>query len=302
MVDFARLNEISRMKRAIEHKGQAVVQTSWLTKMADILELPVAAWDNPGAVAGEIDTERRRTSMSWNNGQGGGYEQDVYGRLNNTKEVRGGAKFPYIEPGRHKLAVVTMEEFTHSEDGPSARVLFEVLESTSHKVGEIVVKIYKLVQPAKFKDSKSDADLFADFCLKLKGAAHGYPIGNDIRVLMKDRVKEQLARGSVIDCTGVPNKKGTWTNLFWTSVPQAPEAIAAMRARIEQKGVPHTGNDVPQQMPQTQYGAPPQGYAPPPQAQGGYTPPPAPAPQQGGFAAQLPPTGNNGDGNQGGRW
>lgn len=282
--------------------------------------------------------------MSWNNGngQGNGYGQqgygqqqapqyqggygggDVYDRLNNTKPV-GGARFPFIEDGRHKLALVTLEEFTHSSDGPSARALWLVLESNKHAPGSYVVKIYKLVRPPKFPNGKTDADEFADLCRKLKGAPEGYPIGPDIRVLMKERVREQLARGTVIECTGIPNKNRTWTNLYWNAVQQTPADIAAMRAKIEQQGVPTTGNDAPQMPQQNQYqGAPhpaqmQQQY--PAQTQGQYAPPqqqyqqqpmqspvpqqqaPVAAPQQGGFLAQLPPQGNpQGGGNTGGTW
>ena len=40
-------------------KSSAKVQGFELV-MQEILELPVAAWDDPGTVAGEIDTERKR--------------------------------------------------------------------------------------------------------------------------------------------------------------------------------------------------------------------------------------------------
>lgn len=253
--------------------------------------------------------------MTWGNGNGYGND-DVYGRLNNTRDV-GGARFPFIEDGRHKLAVVTLEEFQHSSDGPSARGLFLVLESNKHNVGSYVVKIWKLVKPAKFPNQATDADKFADFCRKLKNAPSGYPIGNDIRVLMRDRAREQLARGMVIECTGVPNKKGNWVETYWNAVQQTPQDIAAMRQRIEQQGVPSTSDAAPQQMPvQNQYaGAPhpsqmpqqypaqmqqtPQQYAQPP-LQNPVPQAPA-APPQGGFLAQLPPQGN-GNGNQGGGW
>src|SRR5689334_2511646 len=105
--------------------------------------------------------------MTWNQGNGYGAQEDVYGRLNNTRDV-GGARFPFLEDsGRYALC--TLEEFTHSSDGPCARALFEVLESRTgkHAVGSHVVKIWKLVKPPKFQNQPSEADMFADFCRKL---------------------------------------------------------------------------------------------------------------------------------------
>lgn len=276
----------------------------------------------------------------WNNGNGNGYGQqgyggdDVYGRMNNARE-QGGARFPFIEAGRHKLAMVTLEKFQHRQDGPCARAIFEVLESTKHPVGSFVVKIYKLVKQPKFDSQASDAELLAQMCMALKGAPKGHPIGNDIRVLLEERPQEQLARGTVVECVGVPNQKGTWVNLWWTTVQQTPADIVQQRQRLEQKGIPVTGGQ--QQGQQMQYpagaangyGQPvSQGYAPPqqpgygqpqmpmapqgygqPQMQQQYAPPQQPqyqqpAPQQGapqgGFLSQLPPQGAPGGNPQGG--
>lgn len=271
----------------------------------------------------------------WNNGNGNGYGQqqgyggdDVYGRMNNARE-QGGARFPFIEAGRHKLVMVTLEKFQHRQDGPCARAIFEVLESTKHPVGSLVVKIYKLVKQPKFDSQASDAELLAQMCMALKGAPKGHPIGNDIRVLLEERPQEQLARGTVVECVGVPNQKGTWVNLWWTTVQQTPADIVQQRQRLEQKGIPSTGGQqqgqqaapngygqpMQQGYGQPQYAPPqqpmaPQGYgqpqmqqqyAPPPQPQ--YQQQPAPQPQQppqGGFLSQLPPQGAPG-GNGGGR-
>lgn len=238
--------------------------------------------------------------------QGYGNGDDVYGRMNNARE-QGGARFPFIEAGRHKLCLVTLEKFQHSSDGPSARGIFEVLESNAHQPGSFVVKIWKLVKKPKYDSQASDAELLAQMCMALKGAPRGYPIGNDIRVLLEERPAEQLARGTVIECTGVPNKKNNWTNLYWNTVDQTQEQIVQNRMRLEQKGIPTSspqqqqggqfqGAPHPQQMAQ-QYPAQTQGY----QMQSTqYTMPPgAPAPAQyapqqqapqGGFLAQLPPT------------
>ena len=230
----------------------------------------------------------------WN--QNGNGQDDVYGRLNNTKDV-GGARYPFIEAGTHKLALAVLEEFTHSADGPSARAILKVLDSRAHPVGSFVVKIWKLVKPAKFPNQPTDADQFADFCRKLKNAPVGHPIGNDIRVLMKERPADQLARGTVIECNGVANKKGTYVNAYWNSVPQTPQDIAAMRQRIEAEGVPSANGP---QQPQQGYQQPQQGgyqQSAPPQYQ-------AAAPQgapPGGFLANVPTNNGNG-GNQGGSW
>jgi hypothetical protein len=268
------------------------------------------------------------------NGQGGypqqgyqqqpqqGYQQqtygngdDVYGRMNNARE-QGGARFPFIEVGRHKLCLVTLEKFQHSSDGPCARGIFEVLESNAHQPGSFVVKIWKLVKKPKYDSQASDAELLAQMCIALKGAPRGYPIGNDIRTLLEERSQEQLARGTMIDCTGVPNKKGNWVNLYWTTVAQTPEQIVQNRQRLEAKGIPASspqqaqggaqfqGAPHPQQMAQ-QYPAQQMAPQQPPMQQGyqmqpgTYTMAPgAQAPQQyapqqqapqGGFLAQLPP-------------
>jgi hypothetical protein len=256
--------------------------------------------------------------MSWNQGNGNGYgpQADVYGRLDNTRPV-GGARFPFVE-GSGRYALCTLEEFMHNTDGVCARALLEVIESKDgkHPVGSHVVKIWKLQKPAKFPNQPDDADLFADFCCKLKNAPAGYPIGQAIRVLMKERSAEQLARGTVIDAVAVPNQKGTWTNVYWNAVQQAAPDIAAMRQRLEAKGIPDTGSRAPQQpqgAPQA-YGQPqmpampPQGYGAPPQApmSQGYAPPAAPAPQgppPGGYLGNVPPQNGGNNGGQGnGGW
>lgn len=220
----------------------------------------------------------------WNQGNGNGSD-DVYGRLNNAKEV-GSARFPFLE-GSGRYALCTLEEFQHSTDGPCARALFEVLECKDgkHANGSYVVKLWKLVKPAKFQGQATDADMFADFCRKLKGAPVspvGYPIGNDIRVLMKERAAEQLARGTVIEAVAVPNQKKTWINIYWNAVPQTPEQIVQMRQRLEQRGIPDTGRGptAPVQTPYVSSAAPAA-----PAAQPAGVPP-------GGFLASVPPKGN----------
>lgn len=262
--------------------------------------------------------------MSWNNGQGNrnqNISEDVYSRMNNAR-APGGARFPFISAGKHRLAAAVIEKFMTQKEGPAARVIFKVLESTAHKPGDFVVKIYKLAVDAKFENSISDAEAFADLCMKLKNAPAGHPIGQDIKTLLELRPAEQLARGSVIDCFGVANAQGNWVNLYWTAVPQTPQDIVAMRQRLEAEGIPSTGGQVqgtqgaqynnaphPAQMPQTQYGHPqgpsagplPYNQGGPAPAQGWGAPQPA-QPPQGGFLAQIPPQGQGpqGGGNQGG--
>jgi hypothetical protein len=352
MVDFARLNYIKHtvetdfdVRTRREVKSEAICVTRYLGTMAAILALPVPTYVEPAPVSGEIDTSKRRPANGkgrtdmWNqnNGNGNGYGQqdDVYGRLNNTKDV-GGARFPFIE-GSGKYALCVLEEFPHSSDGPSARALLKVLECKDgkHAPGTFVVKIWKLVKPSKFQGQATDADMFADFCRKLKGAPAGYPIGNDIRVLMKERSNEQLARGTVIEAVAVPNKKGTWINVYWNAIPQSPQDIAAMRQRLEAEGIPATtsgptqpaqGNFAAQQaqqaLAQNPAFAQPGGYGQQPWNQqnpnAGFNPQavpsaypsamptqPAAAPQQGGFLTQAgPPPGtpNGGNNGQGGGW
>ncbi len=209
----------------------------------------------------------------------------------------------FIEAGQHRLALAVLEEFMHSSDGPSARAILKVVSSSSHPVGSFVTRIWKLVKPAKFPQQPTDADQFADFCRKLKNAPAGHPIGNDIRVLMKERPLDQLARGTVIDCNGVTNKKGTYVNTYWNAVPQSPQDIAAMRQRIEAEGVPSASGPA-------QAAPVAQGYGPTPQQQIQGAPNPTYAPAQpaqgvpaGGFLANVPTnTGGNQGGNQGGGW
>lgn len=281
----------------------------------------------------------------WNqgngNGQGNGYgnqgygqQEDVYGRLNNTKEL-GGARFPFLE-GSGRYALCTLEEFTTYQDGPAIRAMFEVLDSKDgkHPVGSYVMKIWKICKPAMFPGGLTNADEFADFCRKLKGAPQGYPIGNDIRVLVKERVHDQLARGTVIDAVAVlkpakPKRDGSgmtkpWTAIYFNAVQQTPAEIAARRAQLEQKGIPDTtGGSGGQQF----QGAPhpaamPQTYPAQGQAQPGYQmqntqwsqPQGQPQPAQasnntpgtgvppGGFLASVPPQGQGGGNGGQGTW
>lgn len=236
---------------------------------------------------------------NWNQGNGNGYGQqgqaygygpdDVYEEMNRARDP-GGARFPYIEAGRHKLALVTLENFMHRTDGKSTRALFQVVESSTdpqtgkpvHAPGTYVVKIYKLMERPKYEGTPSNREQLAHLCMALKNAPKGYPIGRDIKVLLEDRPAEQLARGTIVECTGVPNKKGNWVNLYWNAIPQTEQDIVAMRQRIEQQGVPQTNGNSgqpPMQQPAAQQYAGPQGQQ--------YAPPGGQQPQQG---YQMPQT------------
>lgn len=262
---------------------------------------------------------------------GGGYgDDDAYNRMNNARE-QGGARFPYIEAGKHTLCLASLEKFQHRTDGTSVRALWEVLQSDRHQPGSFVVKIYKLKKQPKFESQASDSELLAQMCIALKGVQPGYPIGNDLKTLLEPapigRAAEQLARGTVIECVGVPNQKGNWVNLYWKTVQQTPDQIVQQRQRLEAKGIPSTGQQQgtqgqqfqgaphPQQM-QQQYPAqmaqqPQQtGYQMPPQQGYGYPQQqqpmqqaPVQGPSQGGFLQQAQPPGPQGPqgGNGGGR-
>lgn len=363
MVDFYRIQHVKHVIetdydtwQGRETASTTVLPASWNAVMQSILQLPIAEYVEPRPVSGEIDERRpaKKGTAMWNqnngNGQGNGYgqpqgqqgyypaggygqAQDVYDGMNNARDV-GQARFPFINGGQHKLALATLEEFMHRTDGVCARALLKVLESkgpTPHQPGSFVVKIWKLQKPSKFPGQATDSDQFADFCRKLKGAPVGHPIGNDIRVLMKERPQDQLARGTIIDCNGVLNQKGNFVNIYWTGVPQDAASIAQMRARLEQEGVPSTApqgggqfqnaphpaqmaNQYPAQQGMPQQPGPQQGFVnqyqqqpmpaqqPPQQQQ--YAPQgqqPAQGVPPGGFLANVPPQGgNNGGGNRGG--
>lgn len=150
---------------------------------------------------------------------------------------------------------------------------------------------------------------------------------------------EQLARGTLIECTGVagkpnPQKPGQepYVRVYWNSVAQDPAAIIAMRQRLEQEGVPNTSdnsqqggqqgfqNQYQQQpMPQQMQPQPGQFQSQQPMQPGQMQYVQQPAPQQvgqiqpqqggvpqGGFLANVPtngnPQGGNQGGNQGGGW
>lgn len=172
----------------------------------------------------------------WNqNGNGSG---DAYDRLNNARPISN--RDPYIEEGQHTLAVISIEEF-QSEMGMAIRARFLVLESQAMKPDTTVGAVWFLQKPTPKPGMVSDSDRFADFCTRLKGAPAGHPIGADIRVLVKERAAEQLARGMVVRAYGIKKVAKTtgkpFTVVNWTHVEQTPAQIAQMRAQIEAKGL-----------------------------------------------------------------
>lgn len=251
--------------------------------------------------------------------QGGyGQPQDAYARLDNAREV-GGARFPYISAGTHKLALVSLEEF--NGNAPKVRALFKTLESRSMQVGSFCVKIWSLVAPPRFPNGATEGDEFADFMMKLKGAPKGFQISTSIRTLLKERPMEQLARGTLIECTGVAGKvnprfpdKEPYVRVYWNSVAQDPSAIIAMRQQLEQEGIPNTsgGQQQTQQQgypQQPQYPAQPQqGYPQQPMqnVHAGVNPQPQQPQQggvpQGGFLANVPTNNPQGGNTGGGSW
>ena len=209
-----------------------------------------------------------------------------------------------------------------------------MLQSKVHATGSRVTKLYFITKPAKWESQTNDGDRFADFVKKLKGVTDpNYPVGQDCRKLLKERVLEQLARGMIIDAMGVNTSKKQdkpFVEVYWTSVAQTQEQIGEQRRRVESIPglIPQPGQPGPQQgqqqyapqqpqmgygnngqgqtMPASGYGPPPmppqQNYAAPPQMPPA-APPQQPAPQ-GGFLSQVPGFGGNpqGNGGQGGGW
>lgn len=266
-----------------------------------------------------------------NNGNGygnpnyGQQNNDVYDRLNNARQISN--RDPYIEEGTHTLAVITLEEFP-SDQGAAVRGSFLVLDSTTMRPGTKVGAVWFLQKPAPKQGMVTDSDRFADFCCRLKGAPQGYPIGADIRVLLRDRGADQLARGMIIRAVGVKKTAKSTGKAFvvvhWSNLEQSPQQIAEMRQKIESQGLVEQRGNPPQQGQQQMAG----GYAPQPQQQqmqnaappqqwqqpqnynqagtyNGPTAAPAQGPQgvpPGGFLANVPPQGQGGNNGGNGGW
>lgn len=256
--------------------------------------------------------------------------EDIYYRIDNTKPVKSGMYDPYFDEGDHECDVIAIEPFAHPDHGPSVRATFLVIASNTLRAGERRAQTWNLVKAPNFPGGETDADRFADFVRKLKGAPMSHPIGQDIRVVMKSRneggrLEDQVARGMRIKCVA-RNKAKAGKKPFvmpsWMTVEQTPQDIQTRRAAIE-------ANPAAMSLPGTSGGAQAGGYQPTPQTavQPQYAPPtyqagfnqqpmaPAPAAQpapqqQGGFLANLPPmgpgagspNGGNNGGGFGGSW
>jgi hypothetical protein len=236
---------------------------------------------------------------------GYGISDDAMNRLDRTKKVMD--KDPFIGIGPHVLDVVKIEPFNHDTHGPSVRAVFEVVESQTMTVGSRCVKLWFLFKPSKFVNQTNDADRFADFVEKLKNPppGSGYTAGPDCRKLLKERVEDQLARGTRIRAIGrntAKPDKPVYVDVAFTPVEQTPESVRANRARIEV----NIGIASAAEAQQQSYAQPPaqQSYAAPPPQQN-YAPQQQTQPQQQQTQAyvpgNLPPnTGNGGGGNTGG--
>lgn len=213
-------------------------------------------------------------------GYGGGYQDDVYGRMNNSREVT--QRDPFVLPGTHRLVVLELSKWADQAKGDSVRVTFEYVSSTNPQVqiGTRCCKLWRLTKRPKFESQISDSEHFVDFVRKAKNAPPGQPIGQEIRNLCEPQrnggqAEANAMRGTLIECNGVENQAKTYVNLYFAAVAQGPQDIAAKRAQLDSR---LGGAPAPQAAPMQQ--------AP----QGGFVPQGAPMPQQ-GYAPQGPPPG-----------
>lgn len=253
--------------------------------------------------------------MSWDNGNGQqnyGYDpvEAALQRLDGATRTPT-TREPYMGVGNQELDIISIEPFNHTTHGPSARAIFDVVSSDSHRPGERVAQTWNLVKPPPKPGMITDGERFADFVRKVRGMPDGTPMGRDIRALLKERTGEQLARGVRIKAFGVNKGKDgkTFVVPSWTHVPQDPNEIAQRRAAIEAKlGAQQQAPAQPQYSPQAQQfvqqyqqqpqvlAAPPPHlapqpvqYAPQPQAQQYAPQPPAPT-GTGTLLSQIPGT------------
>lgn len=363
MTGLGRINSIQRAVatdydayEGTEKPSDAFLPLRWASIALSILNLPVAPWNDPGTVSGEIDTaarqtKERRTHMTWNNGNGngygqapqqgygqpqgaaqGGYVDDPYARLNHARTPSQDVRDPFIEHGEHLLVLLELKEYTPTQGAaPKVRATFEYVQSTNPQlVGQRTCKIWKITEPPKFPGAISEGEEMIDFLRKLKGAPDGTVMTQDARTLLRERANDNLARGTQVACIGARNQKGNYVKVYWRSVANTPAEIQMRRAQLDARL--GGGGGAPQQ-PQgyAQPQQPPQGFVPqgapamPPQGQQQFAPPPANAygapqgapvqpqqpfvpqgapvqPQQapqgqgGGFLAQIPGWGGNGNG------
>ncbi len=168
-----------------------------------------------------------------------GIKDNVYEIMNRTKEVKPPSeheRYPYISLGKHTLAVLLMELFESQTYGPMVRLYFEVLQSDAHQVGERVAILYKIGERVDKAWKVSDADRFGAFLKALKNGGPEYNPAKDTTTLLVDRTSEQLARGMVVGALAVNTSKKpgkVYTEVVWSHIPQTPDQIRAMRARLE---------------------------------------------------------------------
>jgi hypothetical protein len=181
---------------------------------------------------------------------------DALNRLNNTKDVD--VRDPFIGEGDSKLLLLELVPFGHATHGPSAKAIFEVLESQAHKPGTRVVKLWNLTKPSKFPNQANDADRFADFVRKMSGSPDGTQVGPICAALLRDRVADQLLRGMIIKATGIQTSKNPekpFVDVRWATIQQSQEQIREWRTKIEHNAVAAPGPGMPAAAP-TPYVAP----------------------------------------------
>lgn len=182
--------------------------------------------------------------MSYGNSTG--QYDEALNRLNNTKAVD--VRDPFIGEGDSKLLLIELTRFDHATHGPTAKAIFEVLESQAHKTGTRCVKLWNLLKPSKFPSQATDADRFADFVRKMSGTPDGTQVGPICAALLRDRVGEQLLRGMVIKATGINTSKNAekpFIDVRWSTIQQSQEQIREWRIKIEANAVSATGPGLP---------------------------------------------------------
>lgn len=166
---------------------------------------------------------------------------DFFNKMKGAQAVN--AKHPFIEHGRHRLAVEEYIMYPSPTNGRTLSATFRVLASDKHEVGSCVSAIWQPERPPMFKgdDGSQERNKAADFIGKLLGKDDPAAAGATIAQLIQNQAK-QLIKGMVIDCVGAfmpprPKRDGTmgkgYTNLTWYNVKQTREDIAAQRARLE---------------------------------------------------------------------
>lgn len=196
-----------------------------------------------------------------------GIGDDFYDRMDHTKPVVRNDREPFIGAGKRRLAVLSLVQYQHKDHGPTVRATFVVLVSDNPEqpVGSTVGKLWFVTKQPDKGWKTSDADRFAEFIRRIKGAPDDYKVGRDIATLLRDRAKEQLMRGMVIDAFGKNVSKNAakpYIDVEWFPVKQTPEEIRDMRAKLDSMERAAPAQTAPQQQPEQ---APPQQQAAPAQ-------------------------------------